>query len=808
MGTSRRTSRRRARIAAASVVLALATAGSAAAALQALPPGAQVNDDPAAGINPALSVSGEDPTNADVVGGALTAGGKAVPWAIFRQTETGGAHDQIFSRSFANGAWKTRGSGTVGGRSSAAPTFPGSLNFDQGQDGEAPAIDFAGAGRTVPWATWYENTTGTGFAAENIFASRFDNTTGKWVFAGQSRGNGGAGPDVPSLNIHTDKSAENPSVAGGSAADPTKPGPWVTWQEKGANAPGVDKNQIFVSKPLGPGMTNCDNVTPRGMPDVPGGDIPAIGGFCFQQVGVERLGADPSLNIDTTRDGVEPDIAFTGANDSVPWVVWYEQNPTGTTGPNKLGDNEMVFAAKGVAPSATTPPTGTVDGGFNFIAVGNNAQGVLDTTNTCGANLGAEHACALNLDPTKDAEDPRVAAGTMNPANPTVPWVVWDEGTGTSHQIFVSRLVGAGAAARFQLVNGGQPISTGSGDATRPDITFSGNTPYVTWRQQVNGVSEGFAGHFVNAANPTFVLDQSNIPLTPTGDGAGMANVREPISSSCIATPFNADGQACQGSAVGTPFVLFTDGTNPLRLFSSAYAPDAPVTGTASGVSTSAATLNATDNPEGASVSASFQFGTTTAYGGSTAAQKLGPNNAATPFSAQLTGLAAGTTIHYRAVVTSDFGTFVGADQTLTTASTPPPPPAGSGHASIGHVKVSGNTASVPVKCSGSTGQTCNLALTMTVTETLKGHKVIAITSRKQAHKHRKVVGVGSAHVTLTAGQTRVVRITLNRTGKALLAKHHTLKVSLRVAQTLANHHTVTVASRTLTFKAPKHHKH
>ena len=345
MGTRKRMFRRRARVAAASVVVALATAGSAAAALQALPPGAQVNDDPAAGINPALSVSGENPTNADVGGGALTAGGKAVPWAIFRQQEGGGAHDQIFSRSFASGAWKTRGSGTVGGRSSAAPTFPGSLNFDQGQDGEAPASDFAGTGRTVPWATWYENTTGTGFAANNIFASRFDNTgdanQGKWIFGGQSRGNGGVGPDVPSLNIHTDQSAENPSVAGGSAADPTKPGPWATWQETGANDPGTGKNQIFVSKPLGPGMANCDTVTPKG--DSATGHIPAIGGFCFQQVGVERLGADPSLNIDLTRDAVEPDIAFTGSGDSVPWVVWYEQNPTGTTGPNKLGDNEMVF---------------------------------------------------------------------------------------------------------------------------------------------------------------------------------------------------------------------------------------------------------------------------------------------------------------------------------------------------------------------------------------------------------------------------------------------------------------------------------
>ena len=61
---------RRARIALAATVVALATAGSAAA-FQALPPGGQVNNDVAAGINPALSVSGEDPTNADVVGGAL-----------------------------------------------------------------------------------------------------------------------------------------------------------------------------------------------------------------------------------------------------------------------------------------------------------------------------------------------------------------------------------------------------------------------------------------------------------------------------------------------------------------------------------------------------------------------------------------------------------------------------------------------------------------------------------------------------------------------------------------------------------------
>ena len=109
--------------------------------------------------------------------------------------------------------------------------------------------------------------------------------------------------------------------------------------------------------------------------------------------------------------------------------------------------------------------------------------------------------------------------------------------------MFVSHLVGSGAEAHFELANGGAPISTGTGDATRPDITFSGHTPYVTWRQEVGGTTKAFTGHFANPA--TFVLDQSDITLTPTAQ----ANVREPISSTCIATPFNMDGAACQGGA-------------------------------------------------------------------------------------------------------------------------------------------------------------------------------------------------------------------------------------------------------------------
>jgi hypothetical protein len=767
------------RAAVASATLVAATTASVWA-FQPLPPGQQVNDDPAAGIDKTLSVSGESPANADLVGGALTAGKRAVPWAIFRQQESNGApppHDQVFARSFAGGAWTTRGSGTVGGRSSAAPQFPGSLNFDQGSSGEAPSIDFAGSERTVPWATWYENTSGVNFENNNVFASRFDNTgdanQGKWIFAGQARGNGGGTTQVPSLNIDTNQAAENPSVAGGSAVDPSKPGPWVTFQEF-SGLEGVD--QVFAVRPIGPGASNCDGIKPEGVRVE--GHVPAIGGFCWQQTGAPRVGEEPSLNVDTSREGVEPDIAFAGAKDAVPWVVWYEKGKSS----NELDQNEQVFAAEAVSDDHVA------NGGFHWVVVGNALSGALDTTGPhhlgkCGESQLNEGLCSLNRDANANAENPRVAAGTMNPANPTVPWVTWDEEIGGVKQVFVSHLVGSGTSAHFDLANGGEPISSGRNDATRPSITFSGNTPYVSWREDVGGVSHGFTGHFVNPA--TFVTDSSEISLTPREQ----ADVREPISSACIATPFNGDGASCQGGALGTPFLLTTAGTAPLGLFAVGYDPDAPITGAATGIGSAQATASGTVNPRGASVAVSFEYGTTTAYGQSTTPERTAPASDATPFSGELTGLPAGTTIHYRAVAVSDFGKFTGADRTLVTASVVPPssppavPPAPSAHGSVASVATSGSIATLRVSCRGQAGATCQLRLALSVTETVSGRKLVALTaSRKRRTTHRVVV-VGRANVVLAAGETRSVQISLNAIGKRLLARRHRLRTSLTVNQ-------------------------
>jgi hypothetical protein len=85
---------------------------------------------------------------------------------------------------------------------------------------------------------------------------------------------------------------------------------------------------------------------------------------------------------------------------------------------------------------------------------------------------------------------------------------------------------------------------------------------------------------------------------------------------------------------------------------------------------------------------------------------------------------------------------------------------------------------------------------------------VIEISSRKRPRKHKVVVNVGSAHVTLSAGHSTTVKVSLNGTGRRLLTSRHVLATTLRVTQSLLNRRTRAVSTQTVTFKVPKKHKH
>jgi PKD repeat protein len=95
------------------------------------------------------------------------------------------------------------------------------------------------------------------------------------------------------------------------------------------------------------------------------------------------------------------------------------------------------------------------------------------------------------------------------------------------------------------------------------------------------------------------------------------------------------------------------------------------VTGTASALGPSSATLNATVNPNGANVTeCKFEYGTTPTYGfGSPCASAPGSGNSVVSVSASLASLSANTLYHFRIVAKNSFGAQEGVDHTFTTTS-------------------------------------------------------------------------------------------------------------------------------------------
>ena len=317
-------------------------------------------------------------------------------------------------------------------------------------------------------------------------------------------------------------------MAGGATVAGNDPVPWIVWKEHdGGPTDDAARVQIFVVKGVKQAVTGaaCTGFKPTGGNNV--------NGFCWQQVGLDRLepssptpstSGDPTLDIDPTRDGVETRTSPSPAPTTpLPGQCGTRRARRASRG---CVANQQVFAAKVVSDAAA-------DGAFHWQAVGRGTAGLKQVLDTSGATHGfgpcaesqaAEDACSLNRAPGNDAENPRVAAGTLTPGGATVPWVVWEEDVGGgTHAIFVSRLVGTD---HFELFNAGQPISNTVNIATRPDITFSGNVPYVSWQEQVGSQMLAFVGHFEGgAAAPVFRLD------TPGGIASvGVRRRRQPAA--------------------------------------------------------------------------------------------------------------------------------------------------------------------------------------------------------------------------------------------------------------------------------------
>jgi hypothetical protein len=97
-------------------------------------------------------------------------------------------------------------------------------------------------------------------------------------------------------------------------------------------------------------------------------------------------------------------------------------------------------------------------------------------------------------------------------------------------------------------------------------------------------------------------------------------------------------------------------------------------TNSATGISSSGATLNGTVNANNASTTVTFQYGQTTSYGNTVSADQPSPitGDSNTAVSKAINGLTPNTIYHYRAVGVNLLGTTNGDDMTFTTTTAPP----------------------------------------------------------------------------------------------------------------------------------------
>jgi len=104
------------------------------------------------------------------------------------------------------------------------------------------------------------------------------------------------------------------------------------------------------------------------------------------------------------------------------------------------------------------------------------------------------------------------------------------------------------------------------------------------------------------------------------------------------------------------------------RTFTTLSATGAPVviTNPATNVTSSSATLNGTVDPHGLTTTVYFQYGTTTSYGHTTASQSK-TGNTYQAVAANISGLSASATYHFRMAATNSAGTVYGGDRAFTT---------------------------------------------------------------------------------------------------------------------------------------------
>lgn len=262
------------------------------------------------------------------------------------------------------------------------------------------------------------------------------------------------------------------------------------------------------------------------------------------------------------------------------------------------------------------------------------------------------------------------------------------------------------------------------------------------------------------------------------------------------------------------------------RTFTPGLKAPTATTEAATAISQSAATLNASVNAEGNTISScKFEYGATAGYSASAECSTKPAGKETVHVSAGLTGLAAGTAYHFRIVVATSAGKTVdGAEASFkteagsvvtppgetpstpstpstTTPSTTTTPSPSVGVLSYTSAKVALTGASTVASSGAFTVKlTCPAgAGSCSGTVSLKTAKAV----KASAHQKASIMTLTSGSFTIAAGQTKTVTLHLSSKARSLLAKLHAIPAKASVVA----HNKVgasTTNTLTLTLKPAK----
>jgi hypothetical protein len=447
-----------------------------------------------------------------------------------------------------------------------------------------------------------------------------------------------------------------------------------------------------------PGWSSSDNWSPTD-PSGTGNTLnfPALSGSCDTCTDTEMNLAD--LGVDF--------LNFTGSS----YVI-------GTDGSNSLGLGSPGISATGSAAAVIATPldldgnqTWTitdsdldVDGGFS-----NNSQG-LSLNASLGSNGVIEFGASSDVGPVDITGASSADAGSSSIENGLVALDAGDDLNGSDgNPVAVSDVslyaaqTGVSAASIGPLTATGAELLIGEPEAPTGGLDVDGGVTLDSGTELV--MFEAGSGTTANidftqlSATGTVDLGGAQLLLAPVGGATACAALTVGQADQIVTTTGSVTGQfgnAANGAILAYPCSATTEEQFQINYLPSSVTatyegtvpiptpppptqatPTAPTATTSAPTvtSTTGATASASVNPNGLATTVEFQYGLTTAYGQTTAAQTIAAGTSPQTVTAPLTGLLPNSTYHLRVVAKNALGTSYGSDQTFKTPSDPPPPP-------------------------------------------------------------------------------------------------------------------------------------